>query len=435
MAYREDRPSAEADRGPAEDAAPDGAREPASRGKVAPARPLGDAPREPDARPNEPAGKAPAEAGRDVAGEDKPKSGRKRRILALLLLAVLAAGGYAGWRYWTEWRFLVSTDDAYVAGDITILAAKVSGYIRSIEVQNDQWVKEGEVIARIDDVDYRLAVQSARDKLATLEATTDRIGRQVAAAKAQVIQAEPQIAASRADQLRAQSDYDRQAKLAQADFASKAKFEQARADRDRAVAAVKTAEAALVVARANVDVLEAQRVEAARSADEARTQLARAERDLAFTDIRAPVSGVVGNRAVQIGSYVTPGQRLAALVPLDTVHIDANFKETQLASIKPGQIVRLEVDAYPGRDVPATVESIAPASGSQYSLLPPENATGNFTKIVQRVPVRVKVDPKAAARGFLRPGMSVVAKVDIRDPKTAQAALDARSGDQNHETR
>lgn len=355
----------------------------------------------------------------------KPKSGRKRLVLLAVLLAALTGGGYYGWRYWTDGRFLVTTDDAYVAGDITILAAKIPGYISAIEVQNDQPVKEGEMVARIDDGDYRLAVQAARDKVATLEATTARIGRQVAAAREQVAQAEPQIDAARADQVRAASEYDRQAKLAQADFASRAKFEQARADRDRTAAAVKTAQAALAVARANVDVLEAQRIEAARTADEARTQLARAERDLAFTEIRAPVSGVLGNRAVQVGSYVTPGSRLAALIPLGTVHIDANFKETQLASIRPGQVVRLEIDAYPGLEVPASVESIAPASGSQYSLLPPENATGNFTKIVQRVPVRVKVDPEVAAKGFLRPGMSVVVKVDTRDPKTARAALDA----------
>ena len=370
---------------------------------------------------------------RDGEAGGKPKS--RRRLFALAALALALIGGcYYGWSYWTEGRFLVSTDDAYVAGDITILAAKVPGYIKTVDVQNDQFVKAGDVIFRIDDGDYRLAVQSAKDKVATLEATKARIGRQVEAAKAQVIQAEPQILASKADRVRADLEFERQTKLSQADFASKAKFEQARADRDRSAAAVQSAEAALVVAKSNVEVLQSQGVEAARNVDEAKTQLARAERDLAFTEVRAPVSGTVGNRAIQVGSYVQPGTRLAALVPLDTVHIDANYKETQLAPIKPGQIVRLEVDAYPGRDVPAVVESIAPASGSQYSLLPPENATGNFTKIVQRVPVRVKVDPKVAAEGLLRPGMSVVAKVDIRDAKTAEAAL-SKTADRNHEAR
>ena len=392
-----------------------------------------DAPAARDTRPQaKPAPAAPPPTAPVPA--DKPK-GKRKFVLLALLAVVLGAGAYYGWRYWTEGRFVVTTDDAYVAGDITILAAKVPGYVTAIEVENDRHVNKGDVVARIDDVDYRLAVQSARDKLATLEATTARIGKQVEAAKAQVAQAEPQIAATRADRLRADLEFDRQSRLSVADFASKAKFEQARADRDRAVAAVKGAEAALLVAQANVGVLDAQRVEAARSADEARTQLARAERDLSFTEIRAPVSGVVGNRAVQVGSYITPGQRLAALIPLDTVHIDANFKETQLASIRPGQVVRLEVDAYPGREVPATVESIAPASGSQYSLLPPENATGNFTKIVQRLPVRLKVDPKVASEGILRPGMSVVAKVDIREPEMARAALDEKTGAHSGESR
>ena len=429
VAYREDRPLPEGSK--VETPARAEARpETVGEGLRRETRPDGVEP----AGPAEPPTSAdPADDATAAAPNGKPKSRRRLFALAALALALIG-GGYYGWRYWTEGRFLVSTDDAYVAGDITILAAKVPGYVKSVDVQNDQFVKAGEVIFRIDDGDYKLAVQSAKDKVATLEATVARIDRQVAAAKAQVMQAEPQILASRADRVRADLEFERQTKLSQADFASKAKFEQARADRDKTVAAVQTAEAALTVAKSNVEVLQSQVVEASRNADEARTQLARAERDLAFTEVRAPVSGTVGNRAVQVGSYVQPGTRLAALVPLDTVHVDANYKETQLSPIKPGQIVRLEVDAYPGREIPATVESIAPASGSQYSLLPPENATGNFTKIVQRVPVRVKVDPKVAAEGLLRPGMSVVVRTDIRDPQTARAAL-AKAPDRNHEAR
>ena len=351
----------------------------------------------------------------------KPRS-RKRIVGIVVLLLALGAGCFYGYRYWTEGRFMVSTDDAYVAGDITILAAKVPGYVAAIEVQNNQRVAAGAVIARIDDVDYVLAVQSARDKVATLEATAGRIGRQIEAARAQVAQAEPLIAAARADRLRADSEFDRQTKLSQSDFASKAKFEQALADRDRAGASLKGAEAGLLVAKANVDVLQAQRSEAERTADEARTALARAQRDLDFTRIRAPVTGTVGNRAVEVGAYVQPGQRLAALVPLSTIHVDANFKETQLAHVRPGQKVYLQVDAYGGREFPATVESIAPASGSQFSLLPPENATGNFTKIVQRVPVRVRVAPEVRAEELLRPGMSVVVRVDSRDRPADQTA-------------
>ncbi len=349
----------------------------------------------------------------NAAAPTRPRS-RKRVVLSVLAAVVLAFGAYEGFRWWTEGRFLVSTDDAYVAADMTILAAKATGYVASIEVAPNQRVEAGQVIARIDDVDYRLAVQSAKDRLATLSATAERIGRQIEAAQAQVAQASAQIDAARADAVRTASDFERQSRLSQSDYSSKARVEQALADRDRGVATVKGAEAALLAARANVAVLRAQKVEAERTAAEQQTVLARAERDLSFTEIRAPVAGIVGNRAVEIGSYVQPGTRLAALVPLESVHVDANYKETQLARIRPGQSVRIEVDAFPGRDFAGVVESIAPASGAQFSLLPPENATGNFTKIVQRVPVRVKVDPEAARLGLLRPGLSVVAKVDLR---------------------
>ncbi len=349
-----------------------------------------------------------------------PKGSRKRAVLLVILAIALMAGSYFGYGWWTNGRFFVSTDDAYVGADVTILAAKASGYVTAVEVENNQTVQAGQVIARIDDVDYRLAVRAAQDKLATQNASVERIARQIEAAEAQVRQAEPQIAAARAESVRAAADYDRQARLSQSDFASRARLEQAQADRDRAAANVLAAEAGFAAARANVDVLKAQKDEADRVAAEYRTAVARAERDLSFATIRAPVTGVLGNRAVEVGAYVQPGTRLAALIPFASVRVDANFKETQLARIHPGQRVEFEVDAYPDRQFEGRVESISPASGSQFSLLPPENATGNFTKIVQRVPVRIRVEQ--ADDAVLRPGMSVVVHVDTRAPRTAQAA-------------
>jgi membrane fusion protein (multidrug efflux system) len=339
---------------------------------------------------------------------------RKRIVIGMVLLAALLGGGYEGYGWWTNGRFMVSTDDAYVQADITILAAKASGYVASVEVENNGRVKAGQVIARLDDLDYRLAVQAAQDKLATQQAAIDRIGRQIEAATAGIPQSEAQIAAARADAERSAADYQRQIQLSQSDFASRARLEQAKADRDRAAATVKGAEAALVAANANVAVLRAQQGEAERLAAEYRTAVAKAERDLSFTVIRAPVSGVLGNRAVEVGAYVQPGTRLGALVPLSSVHVDANFKETQLAQIRPGQKAEIEVDAFGSRSFPAHVESVAPASGSTFSLLPPENATGNFTKIVQRVPVRIVLDPEVMKEAVLRPGMSVVARIDSR---------------------
>jgi membrane fusion protein, multidrug efflux system len=338
-----------------------------------------------------------------------------RRAVLLLLLGALAGGGsYAGWQWWSVGRFFVSTDDAYVQADISVLAAKVSGYLDAVPVVNGQAVTKGAVIARLDDGDYRLALKAAEDKLATQVSTISRIGRQAEAAQAQVAQAVAQVDAARADAVRAAADYARATQM-QADYVAKSRIDQAKADRDRTEASVKSAEAALLAAKANVAVLEAQKREAENLAAELRTAADRARRDLDFTVVRAPFDGVVGNKAVEAGAYVSPGSRIAALVPLQSVRVDANFKETQLARMRPGQEVHIHVDAYPDRDIVGTVESLSPASGSVFSLLPPDNATGNFTKIVQRLPVRVHVPETIAREGLLRPGLSVVVKVDTRE--------------------
>jgi len=337
-----------------------------------------------------------------------------RRAFLLVILAVAFGGSaYAGWQWWTVWRFFVSTDDAYVQADISVLAAKVPGYLESVPVVNGVSVKKGDVIAKLDDGDYRLALQAAQDKLATQESTIARIARQTEAAQAQVAQAAAQLDAARADAVRAQADFARSTQM-QADYVAKSRIDQTRADRDRTEASVKAMEAGLLAARANVDVLQAQKREAESVAAELRTAVDRAQRDLDFAVIHAPFDGVVGNKAVEAGAYVAPGTRIAALVPLQSVRIDANFKETQVQRMRPGQPVIVTVDAYPDREIQGVVESFSPASGSVFSLLPPDNATGNFTKIVQRLPVRVRVPEDVAREGLLRPGLSAVVRVDTR---------------------
>ena len=372
---------------------------------------------------------APPPAVPDAAEPPVAKTrSRKRLVLAGLLCAILAGGGYQGWQYWTVGRFFVSTDDAYVQADISVLAAKVSGYLEAVPVVNGQSVKKGDVIARLDDGDYRLAQQAAQDKLATQESTIVRIGRQADAAQAQVAQMAAQIDATKADAVRALADYNRATQM-QADYVAKSRLDQAKADRDRTDAAVKGAEAGLIAAKANVEVLHAQQREAESLAAELRTAVDRAKRDVAFSTIRAPFDGVVGNKAVEAGAYVAPGSRVAALVPLKSVRIDANFKETQLVRVRPGQRVQVEVDAYPGREIEGEVESLSPASGSVFSLLPPDNATGNFTKIVQRLPVRVRVPADIAAEGLLRPGLSVTVRIDTRDGADAPLLRTAHKQD------
>ena len=345
-------------------------------------------------------------------------------ILAGVLAAAVIGGGTYGYNYWTVGRFMVSTDDAYVGAKNATLAAKVSGYVSRIAFDDNAQVHAGDIIAVIDDGDYKLAVDAARDKAATQQATIDRLDKQIVAQQAALEQAKAQLVSMQAAAVRAQQELDRQQALSGRGFASRQTLEQAQANRDQANAAVQSAQAAIDAAIANVDVSRGQREEAARLLKELQTALAKAERDLSFTVLRAPFDGVIGNRAMQVGDYVQAGQRLASLVPLDAVYIDANFKETQLAKLRAGQTASVEVDALPGEPITGVVESVAPASGSVFSLLPPDNATGNFTKIVQRVPVRIRVPAEIAARGALRPGMSVVVSVNTKadaPTKTAQA--------------
>jgi membrane fusion protein (multidrug efflux system) len=231
------------------------------------------------------------------------------------------------------------------------------------------------------------------------------------------------MASAQAGAKKSQLEFDRQQALAVQKYASQQALEQAEANRDQATAAVDGAQSVIEAAKANLDVLKAQQQEAVRTFDELKTAQAKAERDLSFTVIRAPVDGVFSNRAVQTGDYVQTGQRVASLVPLDDVYIDANFKETQLARIHPGQPVSISVDALPDHAIDGRVVSLSPASGSVFSLLPPDNATGNFTKIVQRLPVRIDVPAGVATQRLLRPGMSVVVSINTKPGKTAEAGL------------
>jgi membrane fusion protein (multidrug efflux system) len=351
-------------------------------------------------------------------------------MIAAAVAVAIAGGGAFGAHWWLNGRYVVSTDDAYVRAHNTTLASKVSGYVDSIPIEDNQRVRAGEVIATIDNGDYRIAADAAGDKVATEQATVDRIGHQVVAQGANIDQAKAQLLSAQALAKRTQLELDRQQALAVQKFASQQALEQAQANRDQAAAAVQSAQSSIDAAVANRDVLKAQQQEAARTLDELRTALAKAERDLSFTVIRAPVDGVFSNRAVQTGDYVQTGQRIASLVPLDDVYIDANFKETQLARLHPGQPVSINVDALPGHAIAGQVASLSPASGAVFSLLPPDNATGNFTKIVQRLPVRIEVPADVTAQRLLRPGMSVVVSVNTMPANDAGGATKtAQAGD------
>ena len=341
----------------------------------------------------------------------------RRQIIAGVAIGALAVAAYVLASWWTVGRFQVTTDDAYVGARAATLSPKASGYVTEIAVGDNAPVKKGDLIARIDPVDYQLAVRSAHDQIETQRATIDRIGKQVLAQQAMVEQAKAQAASARAALVRANLDFKRQTDLNSRQINSVATLENSQATRDQAIAAVASADAAVASATATVAVYGGQRMEAENVLKQNETSLAKSERDLSFTELRAPFDGVFGNRAMQVGDFVQPAQRLASLVPLQDVYIDANFKETQLSRLQVGQKVKVTVDAQSGTLIQGEVVSVAPASGSVFSLLPPDNATGNFTKVVQRVTVRIAVPAETAAKGILRPGMSVVVSVDTKAPR------------------
>lgn len=356
----------------------------------------------------------PAPSGASAAAEAAtPTVSRKKLALTAGAALLALVGLWKGYDYVTVGRFTVSTDDAYVGAENAQIASKLPGHVAAVLVEANQKVRAGDPLIRIDETDYRFALDQAQAKLATQQATLARIGAEAVAADAGVAQANAQARAAEAEVTRAAAAYERSQKLAATDFASRAALENATADRDRTLAQKAAADAAVANATAQRALVDARLSEARGTAKELAVAVDRAKRDLESTTITAPFDGLVAAKSVQQGDYVQPGKRMLSLVPVDRVYVDANFKETQIAGVTPGQKVEVTVDAYPGRVFEGTVVGLAAGTGSTFSLLPPDNATGNFTKIVQRVPVRIAVT-QSADGALLRPGMSVVASINTR---------------------
>ncbi len=375
-----------------------------------------------------PAAKAPTvEAPAEItpaAAEAEAPAKKKRSVRSLLLPTILAAllgaGAWYGYGYWTDGRFMISTDDAYVQADMAFVSPKISGYVDKVLVTENQTVKAGDPLVAIDPGDYRIAVAQTDAQIATQHKTLDRYDAQIEAAQASLQQAEAQKTSAKAGADNALRVQQRAAQLLKTRVATQAQLDDASTAVEQANAALVGADAQIAAAKANIGVLQAQRAEAASTLATLTLGKEKAERDFSFTTLRAPYDGVVGNLSVEQGDLVTPGQKLAVIVPMDKLYIVANFKETQLAKLVPGEKVRLSVDAMSGDEIEGIVSSLAPASGSVFSMLPPENATGNFTKVVQRVPVRIDVPQDVLKAGRLRAGLSVVVDVDSRTaPQTA----------------
>ena len=306
---------------------------------------------------------APPKPAAEVLAETPEKKKRSARSLMLPIIgiALLSAGAWYGYNYWTDGRFLISTDDAYVQADMSFVSPKISGYVDQVNVAENQQVKAGDPLVTIDAGDYKIAVAQAEAQIATLAKTLDRIDAQTKAAQASLQQAQAQKVADQAAADNAARAQQRAAQLVKTRVGTQAQLDDAQTALDQANAALVGADAQIAAAQANIGVFEAQRAESASTLASLQLSRDKAARDLSFTVLKAPYDGVVGNRSVEQGDLVSPGQKLAVVVPMDKLYIVANFKETQLAKLVPGEKVRVSVDATDGHDFEGTVSSLAPA--------------------------------------------------------------------------
>jgi membrane fusion protein, multidrug efflux system len=339
-----------------------------------------------------------------------------RQHFLLTIAAPLGLALAIAWAvyYFMSGRFVVSTDDAYVQADSTIVASRVSGYVSAVLVEDHQPVRAGQVLARIDDRDFRAALDQARADVQAAQAGVDDLHAQLAQQDALIAIARASVAASEAALELARLNRVRYHKMAGIGFGSQQQSQEADAQERERSADLARDQAALTTVQQQVHVLRAKLAQAQALGYRSQAIERRAALDLGYTIISAPIDGVVAARTVRLGQYVQAGTQLTALVPLAEVYVTANFKETQLTRVRAGEPVRLRVDTFPGVQLRGCVDSLAPASGLEFSLLPPDNATGNFTKIVQRIPVKIVLDSRQTLIGSLRPGMSVEASIDTK---------------------
>ena len=363
--------------------------------------------------------KEPVRASGRSYTDRQTRTRRLRLPLRSILLGAVGAGVLAGailygQYYWTTGQFLVSTDDAYLQADNVLISPRVAGYISEVAVEDNQPVHAGQVLARIDDRDFRTAVALAQANVAAQQAVIDTLTQQIAAQHLAVEAARDNIAADQADLTFATQNFDRYQTLSRSGAGTVQEAQRATSLLRAKHAALDHDTADLGLAQKQIDVLKAQQIQARAMLAQKQAALHQADLNESYTTITSPVNGTVGARTLRVGQYVQAGTQLMAVVPLRQVYVTANFKETQLTDVHRGQPVTIDVDTFPDATVHGTVNSIAPASGEEFALLPPDNATGNFTKIVQRIPVKITINPDDPLIGRLRPGMSVEPTIDTK---------------------
>lgn len=355
-----------------------------------------------------------------------PARRARRVMLALGGIAVLGGLVWLG-HWWFEGRFIESTNDAYLRADSMTVAPHVSGYVTQVLVADNQTVHTGEPLVRLDERSYAASLQQAEATLAARRADLARVQAEIDGREASVEQAQAQRQASAVRERHSADQVGRYAPLVQSGAETAERLADLRANRAEAAADVAAGSAAVKAAQRQVAISHAELAQARAQVDAAQASLNDARLNVGFTLIRSTIDGRVGDRTVRVGQYVQPGTRLLTVVPQQDVYLVANFKETQVGAMRPGQSASLRIDALPDTTLHGVVQSFAPGTGSEFALLPPENATGNFTKVVQRVPVRIRIDADAAVRERLIPGLSVTVDVDTRGPGGSAAARHAAS--------
>ena len=355
---------------------------------------------------------------RDVVAPPAATRGRfsTRQLLAGAAgLAILAGVAWFAQDWWTRGRFIETTDDAYVGGDVTAIAPHVAGFIETIAVTDNQRVSAGQVLLRLDPKDFAAALDQVRASLSQKQSVAAGLEAQLPLQAALIRQANAELHSAEARDAFARQESDRYAVLATTVAGSRQQAQRTASARDDADAAVVAAEAKAAAAAAQLDVLQRQLAGARAAVAEARAAERIAALNLGYTDISSPIDGYVANRAANVGAYAATGSYLLSVVPAAALWVDANFKEDQLAHIRTGQRATVVADVAPDRKIEGHVVSLSPGTGAVFSVIPPENATGNFTKIVQRVPVRIALDNDASSLGTLRPGLSVTVSIDTRE--------------------